>query len=191
MARLRDLIKKHLGSVSLLKSPMKRITLFTILISFLTFTQVLAQNEQSSQVFSATINVNAVVIPSIELITVNSMTFGNLQPGQREVYVNPVNSVNAGFMIAVGMPRSEFRLNYLQERELTQIDGDGTLTFEYELSGNIEENQSTSELLELDNRNIRFNNEGRYYIWVGGRLNLENAQPGNYEGDFTIEIDYI
>lgn len=169
---------------------MKRI-LFAILTSLLTSLPVFAQNGQDNQVFSASINVNAVVIPSIELVTVNSMTFGNLQPGQREVYVNPINSLNAGFMIAIGMPQSEFRLNYLPERELTQIDGDGTLTFEYELSGNTEENQSTSELLELDNRNIRFNNAGRYYIWVGGRLNLENAQPGNYEGDFTIEIDYI
>ncbi len=94
-------------------------------------------------------------------------------------------------MIAVGMPNTEFRLNYLPERELTQVDGNSTLTFTYELSGNSEENQSTSELLELDNRNIEFNEEGRYYIWVGGRVNIENAAPGNYEGDFTIEIDYI
>ncbi|HBX64927.1 MAG TPA: hypothetical protein DEG32_01730, partial [Balneolaceae bacterium] len=86
---------------------------------------------------------------------------------------------------------AEFRLNYLPELELTQIQGQGTLNFTYEISGNSEENQSTSELLELDNRNIRFNNEGRYYIWVGGRVNIENAPPGNYEGDFTIEIDYI
>lgn len=119
------------------------------------------------------------------------MRFENAQPGQREIYVNPINSVNAGFMIAVGTPEAEFRLFYLPERELTQIDGDGALTFEYEISGNDIEDQATSELLDADNRNIRFNSEGRYYIWVGGRVNLENASPGNYEGDFTIEIDYI
>lgn len=146
---------------------------------------------QDNNGISAQVNVSADVIQSIELITVNSMRFGNAQPGQREIYVNPINSLNAGFMIAVGTPDAEFRLNYLPERELTQIDGNATLTFTYEISGNSEENQSTSELLELDNRNIRFNTEGRYYIWVGGRVNLENAAPGNYEGDFTIEIDYI
>ena len=146
---------------------------------------------QDGNGISAEVNVTAEVMQSIELITVNSMQFGNVQPGQREIYINPISSLNAGFMIAVGTPDAEFRLNYLPERELTQINGDATLTFTYEIAGNSEDNQATSELLELDNRNIRFNNEGRYYIWVGGRVNLENAAPGSYEGDFTIEIDYI
>jgi hypothetical protein len=150
---------------------------------------VCAQN--NDQNITANINVSAEVIHSIELITVNTMHFGNAQPGQRELYVNPVNNLNAGFMIAIGTPDAEFRLNYLPERELSQIDGNSTLTFIYEISGNSEENQSTSELLELDNRNIRFNSDGQYFIWVGGRVNLQNAAPGNYEGDFTIEIDYI
>lgn len=162
----------------------------TILFSVLMLTSAFAQNDAEVNI-SAHVNVSANVIQSIELITVQSMQFGNTQPGQREIYVNPVNNLNAGFMIAVGTPEAEFRLNYLPERELTQIDGEGTLTFTYEISGNDTEDQATSELLEVDNRNIRFNEEGRYYIWVGGRVNLQNANPGNYEGDFTIEIDYI
>ncbi len=165
-----------------------RYSLLAIFLFFLSSPFLVAQDNEG---ISAQVNVSAEVIQSIELITVNSMRFGNTQPGQREIYVNPINSLNAGFMIAVGTPDAEFRLNYLPERELSQIDGNATLTFIYEISGNSEENQSTSELLELDNRNIRFNNEGRYYLWVGGRVNLENAAPGNYEGDFTIEIDYI
>lgn len=165
-----------------------RYSLLAIILIFVSSPFLSAQDNDG---ISAQVNVSAEVIQSIELITVNSMRFGNTQPGQREIYVNPINSLNAGFMIAVGTPDAEFRLNYLPERELSQIDGNASLTFTYEISGNSEENQSTSELLELDNRNIRFNSEGRYYIWVGGRVNLENAAPGNYEGDFTIEIDYI
>lgn len=61
----------------------------------------------------------------------------------------------------------------------------------YEISGNSIENQSTSELLDTENRSIQFSLEGRYYFWIGGRINITNAVPGNYEGDFTIEIDYI
>jgi hypothetical protein len=166
---------------------MKYFFLAIFLLVFST-SHLVAQNNDG---ISAQVNVSAEVIQSIELITVNSMRFANAQPGQREIYINPVNSLNAGFMIAVGTPSAEFRLFYLPERELTQIDGDASLTFTYEISGSSEDNQSTSELLELDNRNIRFNSEGRYYLWVGGRVNLENAAPGNYEGDFTIEIDYI
>ena len=162
------------------------IFLFPLLLPSFGF----AQNDVN-QTISAEVNVSAEVIQSIELITINTMQFGNAQPGQQEIYVNPVTSLNAGYMIAIGTPNAEFRLNYLPERELTQIDGDATLTFTSEISGNPIEDQATSELLELDNRNIRFNEEGRFYIWVGGRVNLENAAPGNYEGDFTIEIDYI
>lgn len=165
-------------------------TIFAFIITFIFVGAQQLFAQQSSSV-SAQVNVSANVIQSIELITVNSMTFGNSQPGQVEINVNPVNDVNAGFMIALGTPDAEFRLDYFQERQLSQIEGNGFLTFEYILSGNDIEDQSSSELLQTDNRSIRFNSEGRYYIWVGGRVNLENANPGNYEGDFTIEIDYI
>ncbi len=149
------------------------------------------QSVQGQDQFSATVSTSARVVHSIELVTIKTLSIGSLQPGQVEIYVNPINNVNAGFMIAQGIPGAEFRLNYLPQRELTQIDGDGTLIFTYEISGNSVENQSTSEILEYDNRSLEFNEEGRYYIWIGGRINLENATPGNYEGDFTIEIDYI
>lgn len=169
---------------------MHRVLSALFLLLIFCFQNLHAQNGEDQSI-SARVNVSAEVIQSIELITINTMQFGNAQPGQQEIYVNPVTSLNAGYMIAVGTPNAEFRLNYVPERELTQIDGDGTLTFTYEISGNSIEDQSTSELLELDNRNIRFNEEGQFFIWVGGRVNLQNAAPGNYEGDFTIEIDYI
>lgn len=144
---------------------------------------------------NAEINVSATVIGStqnsIELITVNTIQFGNAQPINGQININPINSLNAGFMIAEGNPEAEFRLNYLPDRILNQTNGNGSLTFTYLISGNDEEDQATSELLDLENRNLRFNAEGRYYIWVGGQIDLSNAAPGNYEGDFTIEIDYI
>lgn len=168
---------------------MKNILLFILLI-FVAPQIALSQTSNQNGV-SARINVSAEVVQTIELITVNTISFGSAQPGQIEIYVNPVVDLNAGYMIAVGTPNTDFRLNYLPERELTQIEGDGVLTFTYEISTNSEEDQSTSEIIEGDDRTLRFNSEGRHYIWVGGRVNLENAQPGNYQGDFTIEIDYI
>lgn len=164
---------------------------YTLLAILLILTSFLGVNAQDKDKISAQINVSAEVIQSIELITVNTVQFGDIQPSQKQIYVNPVNNLNAGFMIAVGTPGAEFRLNYLPERVLTQAGGNASLTFEYEISGNTEDDQASSELLEQDNRNIRFNSEGRFYIWVGGSVNLEEAAPGNYEGDFTIEIDYI
>ena len=142
---------------------------------------------------STSVNVSATVIGtnSIELVTVNTIQFGNTQPEDGLVYINPITSLNAGFMIANGNPEAEFRLNYLPQRILTQVNGNGSLVFNYEISGNSVDDQSTSELLDLENRNLRFNEEGQFYLWVGGQIDLSNAAPGNYEGDFTIEIDYI
>lgn len=144
---------------------------------------------------SESVNVSAEVIGStqsaIEIITVSTIQFGETQPLNGQINVNPITDLNAGFMIAIGNPEAEFRLNYLPDRILNQINGNGSLTFSYLISGNDEEDQATSELLDLENRNLRFNEEGRYYIWVGGQIDLSNAAPGNYEGDFTIEIDYI
>lgn len=165
-----------------------KVFLFTILlIAFLHTTS----HAQESQTLTTNIEVSARVAQSIELITVKSMTFGNTQPGQEEIYVNPVIDANAGYMIAVGTPEAEFRLNFLQERRLSRIEGPGFLIFTYELSGNDIEDQSSSEIIENENQTLRFNLDGEYHIWVGGLVILRNAQPGNYEGDFTIEIDYI
>lgn len=150
-------------------------------------------NAQTNTVrnITANINVKAEVIQPIELTTVNSMEFGNPQPGQKVISINPVSSANAGFMIAIGTPGADFRLTYAPEVRLTQLEGDATLTFVYQISGNEIESQATSEMFGSQNRNLSFSEAGRYYIWLGGTMNISNAAPGNYVGDFTIEIDYI
>ncbi|MFV1884476.1 MAG: hypothetical protein ACMZ7B_08315 [Balneola sp.] len=171
---------------------MRQLAFLVTIFTFLSFTSsVSAQDNDPRPSVTALVNISAQVVQSIQLITVNSMTFGNVQPGQLEIYVNPINDVNAGYMIAVGTPGAEFRLDFQQVRNLTNVEDEGFLTFQYELSGNDTEDQSSSELIENENRSIVFNADGEYHIWVGGRVNIENATPGSYEGDFTIEIDYI
>lgn len=166
-----------------LNSTMKN--LFPLLI-FLCSISVSAQTK-----VTATVNITAEVSQSIELITVNSMTLENAQPGQTIININPINDLNSGHMIAQGSPGGEFRLDYDLEKRLDRVEGPGYLTFTYALSGNTVENQSTSQTIQYQNRNLQFNKDGSFYIWLGGILNLENAQPGSYEGDFTIEIEYI
>ncbi len=171
---------------------MKQLAISILFFSVVAFpSSSQAQDNNPRPSVTALVNISAEVVQSIQLITVNSMTFGNVQPGQLEIYVNPINDVNAGYMIAVGTPGAEFRLDFQQVRNLTNVEDDGFLTFQYELSGNDAEDQSSSELIENENRSIIFNSDGEYHIWVGGRVNIENATPGSYEGDFTIEIDYI
>ncbi|GAB5408497.1 MAG: hypothetical protein BalsKO_08620 [Balneolaceae bacterium] len=166
---------------------MKKLLSLFILLAISAFSAKAQINES----VTATVNITTQMVQSIELITVKTMSFGSVQPGQQEIYVNPVSDVNSGYMIAVGTPGAEFRLDYFQERTLFNTSGGQNLTFEYEISANEIEDQASSELLDFNARSLTFTPEGVYHIWVGGRVNIENAEPGNYEGDFTIEIDYI
>jgi hypothetical protein len=140
---------------------------------------------------SANIRINAQVIPTIELITIKGMEVSQTEAGQNVVAINPITSSFAGHMIAIGTPGADIRVSYISLRELNRTDGDGLLVINYEVSGNTEDNQQTSELLGTDNKILTFNEEGQYYIWIGGSVDLEQATPGNYEGEFTLEVEYI
>lgn len=166
---------------------MKKTFIPLLFILFIS-TNTYSQNQEG---VSGNIDVSATVIQSIELITVNTMTFGRVRPGQNEVYVNPIIDSNAGFLIAVGTPQAQFRIDYNETVVLTNQQETGRLEFIYEISRNDIEEQSTSLLIENQDETLRFNVDGNYYFWVGGRVNLENAEPGNYRGEFRIEIDYI
>ena len=145
--------------------------------------------ESSSDSFS--IGVSARVVKSIEMVTLRDMQFGPLQPGQQEILIDPLLDSETGKMIAVGNPNARIRVSFIRERVLSRSNGGGTLIFTYQISGNDEDDQSSAEVLQTDNRDLDLNDEGEYYFWIGGQVNIENARPGNYEGDFTIEVEYI
>lgn len=170
---------------------MKKTFLFLAAIFFygLFPFQLIAQSGNNSH--SVDINVNAQVIETINMTTIRDMRFGDVQPGQQEINISPVNDPNAGKMIASGTPEARIRVSFLQEWELSNDRGGESLTFFYRVAGNTSDDQSTAELLQTDNRDLYFNSDGEFYFWIGGRVDITNASPGNYEGEFTIEIEYI
>lgn len=152
-------------------------------------TKAQTTGDPSSQEY--TIGVSANVIETMEMVTLRDMVFGPVQPGQQEISINPLTDPESGKMVAIGTPEAQIRVSFIQERTLTHVNGTGTLTFYYEIAGNDEDNQSSAELLQAENRNLMLNSEGEYYFWIGGSVNIQNAQPGNYNGEFTIEVEYI
>ena len=154
---------------------------------FITFLKTFAQENSGQQV---SISVSAEIISSIDLITVRPIDFNNSSRNDGQITINPVVSGRAGKMIAQGTPGASFRITFLRQRDLVNVDGNNVLFFRYMVSGNTEDDQSTSELLEDDNRALQFNEDGQYFIWVGGDVNLQSAPPGNYEGEFTLELEY-
>ncbi|MEX0778278.1 MAG: hypothetical protein WD037_00990 [Balneolales bacterium] len=148
----------------------------------------LAQDNNES---SVSVSVSANVQSSIEVMTLSDITFGSVQPSQFEVVVEPNRDQNAGSMVARGRPNAEISISYTAEHILTQTEGNATLTFYYQVAGNDEDNQPAAEIIEGFSRDMKFNEDGEFYLWVGGRVNIQNAVHGGYEGDFTIEIEYI
>lgn len=163
----------------------KASLLFVVLV--LTPLTLIAQNGP----LSVSINVTADVQASVEMITIRSMDFQNTDRDAMIVILDPLQSPAAGQMVARGNPNAEFRVDYLQNRELTNTQGPGVLIFNYDVAGNSVDEQETAELLGQDIRDLQFNDQGEFYIWVGGRVDLTDATPGSYEGEFSIEIEYI
>ena len=151
---------------------------------------------QDENVTSVSIRASATVVGnrgSIELETISDIGLlraSQLQDGD-EVVINPVFDPEAGIMRASGQPNAEIRVSYLTEMEVARREGPGLIFFEYQVSGYPGDNQRESELLDLLEREVRFNEDGIYYFWIGGTIDLSEALPGNYDGEFTIEIEYM
>ena len=137
------------------------------------------------------ISVNASITSSIELITIQSMKLSKAEAQNNIIRINPTTSINAGKMIAIGTPNSEITISFLERRELTRNQGTETLIFNYSIAGNDQDDQTSAQILDADNRDLSFNEEGRFYLWIGGSVDISTAAPGNYSGEFTLEIEYI
>ncbi len=164
----------------------------TVLLVFVSH-PLIAQNGNGNRT-SVSIRASAEVIGGdIRLETISDMGIIDARRMQEDdqVYINPVFDPEAGVMRATGMPNAMIRVSYLSEMEVTRREGPGVLYFQYELSGFPGDNQRESELLQTTDRELRLNEDGQFYFWIGGTINLSEAVPGSYDGEFTIEIEYI
>lgn len=146
----------------------------------------------SAQSQEGAVGVSVNVVPAAaETITLRDMDFSDLNQNSGTVEIHPVNSARAGKMLITGTPNAPFRLSYLPVRLLQNQLGNGFLSFEYLLAGNHIDDQTTAEIFREESRELQFNENGEFYIWIGGSVSFENASPGSYTGNFTLEIDYI
>lgn len=178
--------------MNLIKKPYNLLLLF-MLMFLLCLPRITGQN-QNGNGRSVNISASALVIGGdIEMETISDMGIIDAQRLQQDnvVYINPIFDPEAGIMRARGNPGALIRVSYLEEMEVTRREGPGSLFFVYEVSGYAGDNQRESELLDQIERELRFNEEGEYFFFIGGRVDLTDALPGNYDGEFTIEIEYM
>lgn len=164
-----------------------------LLFSLLLITNVHAQNgnsqDRSQSIIS--VSVSASIQTSIQVETLSNINFGRVSPGMTEIYINPRQDAGAGIMRITGQPNTLVRVSFLERRELIRIGGGQNLFFNFEVSAASEDDQFISEPLTMENRQIALSENGDYYFWIGGRMDLQGISFGQYEGEFTLEIDYI
>lgn len=105
--------------------------------------------------------------------------------------IAPQTDENAGKMLVTGKASSSIRLSYISEMVLSGTDGNGSLVCKLILSGHRTDNQRASLLLDQVEKVVQFSDRGEYFLWLGGTIDLSKAGPGEYDGDFTVQIEYI
>lgn len=127
----------------------------------------------------------------LELTTINNLVISGDYGQSKKVYISPVTSAEAGLMKASGRPGSQARITFIMDEIIQNHEGNSAITVRYEMSGNKERIQRSSRLFDTGETTITFGSDGVYYLWLGCSLNTGNAGPGNYQGQFTLEIEYI
>jgi hypothetical protein len=127
----------------------------------------------------------------IVLIPMQDMVIDEASARDGILNISPVNDAKAGKLLVKGKANTSIRLTYLNEIALVNSAGDGTLVCNYVVSGYKSDNQQASQPLDMVERVVQFNEKGEFYLWLGGTVDLTRARPGNYDGEFTIQIEYI
>lgn len=159
--------------------------------SFGTILKAQSGSNNSAVSASVAINATATIVDAIEMSTLANITLGSASIGSEEVFINPQSDENSGKLLVTGRPNATIRITYTAQQALSRIGGPESLTFVYFLSGNANDNQLNSETIDVARTDMRLGSNGRFYIWIGGMVNLQNATFGQYEGEFSVEIEYI
>jgi len=141
--------------------------------------------------YSITASATVVEATGIELITLKDITIDETSAENGLLTISPLTDEKAGKMLIRGKPNSTIRLSYMNQLALVNTTGQGTIEFDYVVSGNKNDNQAASQPLDQVERIVQFSETGEYYLWLGGQVDLSKALPGNYDGEFTIEIEYV
>ncbi|AXJ00383.1 hypothetical protein CYPRO_1118 [Cyclonatronum proteinivorum] len=129
--------------------------------------------------------------------TIYDVNFEQTRAGQTVITVDPITDfaaadAGAGYVVAKGAPNAEFQLTFSREVVLRHAtERDNVLIVRYLLSGNsIPEQENAAYVLEAAPR-FRLNADGEFHFWVGGMVDISKAIRGEYEGEFTLEVEYL
>jgi len=142
---------------------------------------------------SVSIKASATVVDKteLELVTMKDLDIDASTAVNGKVYISAQRDTKSALMIVKGKVDASFRVTFTPLVEIPNSTGKGSLLIKYEMVGSQTDNQSASEPIDAAERTLKISSEGRYYFWLGGQIDISNARPGKYNGNFTIEIEYI
>ncbi|MCW9706299.1 hypothetical protein [Fodinibius salsisoli] len=139
---------------------------------------------------SVHIRSTAVVVGDIELETVKDLAFQQNTITDSTVYIDPVHDYRAGELKAYGVAGATFRVTFLKDMTLYHASTPDSLQVSYEVTGYPENEQQVSKPLDALGHELRLNEEGEFYFWVGGTVQIGKVSDGKYNGAFTLEVEY-
>ena len=142
---------------------------------------------------SISIKASATVIEQaeIELRTIKNIDLDESTAINGIITVDALTDAAAGVMVIKGKPNASFRITYLPQMVLTNAYNIGTLVVNYQVNGYPNDNQKAAMPLDAVDLLLHFNNDGLFYLWVGGRIDISDAREGNYDGEFTLKVEYV
>lgn len=129
--------------------------------------------------------------------TIYEVHFEQLRAGQTLITVDPITDfatadAGAGYVVAKGAPNAQFQLTFSRQVVLRHAtERDNVLIVNYLLSANSTAEQENSAYVLEAAPTFRLNTDGEFHFWVGGQVDISNAIRGEYEGEFTLEVEYL
>ncbi|MDP1623556.1 MAG: DUF4402 domain-containing protein [Bacteroidales bacterium] len=160
-----------------------------VYLGFFNSTGILFAQKTDNITIKATARVMEIV--EIEMVTIRDMQIEVSSAVDGIISIDPLHDPSAGVMMLKGRPEAQFRVTFLPMVDLQNTRGKGSLLFTYNVHGFSVDDQPAGEPIDAVDRILRFSDQGKYYLWIGGRIDISNARQGSYEGEFTLEIEYI
>ena len=155
-------------------------------MSFALFTGIFGQQGNPE----VKVRINATVMDYIEMITLADIDVGTVIPSDDILRLDPRTDQGAGIIKVHGRQNAAVQITYSSQVNMVNLASNTTLAVTYSVSGNFENDQTASDLFTTNPRTVTLNSEGDYYIWIGCEFNMLDLVPGQYDGDFVVEVDY-
>ncbi len=171
-----------------------------ISISIVMLMLFISPNIYSQAKQTGTANIRISLVKSLNLRTVQGdLDFGEII--QSSASLNMSITPNKGLLLEVnGSPGKKVYVNYSDvtlnnEQWTNSIGGEkGLMKFSPKVE-HTKANMNYSDASKISSGKAysleESSGDGLLYLWVGGKINIEQSQPvGNYEGQFSVTVSY-